>query len=218
MVQELSEELNGRLSPISFDHRHVDIIYEDHTGRGAFRPNAFLTSLLFQFGLYSLLSSVRVCLRRERELNRGQSLFLLICWDIVLHNYTFADPSAPCEKYGFTYSDKHLQDCGVSNCLHCRDHYWEEWKLGVVGVCWYYATPMDEALFFLIVVILKDSFCHWEVKLGEKLSHNVINESDWTRFIRGTKSPNEGKTEIEIQFSGPDLFLVVNWDGLLVTG
>lgn len=127
VVQELSEQLNGRLSPVSFDHWHVDIIYEDYTGRGPFRPNAFLPSLLFQLRFYSLLSSVRVSLRRECKLNRGQALFLLICWDIVLHNYTFTYPSAPREKYGFPNPDKHLQNCGVSNCLNCRDHYWEEW-------------------------------------------------------------------------------------------
>jgi hypothetical protein len=68
VVQELSQQFQGRLSEVFFLFRHVQIIYKYHTLFAHWRTkNAFPTFL--EFTINSVLSAIGTSLGRESEGN-----------------------------------------------------------------------------------------------------------------------------------------------------
>jgi|LauGreDrversion4_2_1035121.scaffolds.fasta_scaffold85563_3 hypothetical protein len=70
MVEELPEELHGRLSSVALYRRHVHIV-DENDGR-PFGPNYLAASLLLQLRLDGLLRRKGVGLRRERQWDGDQ--------------------------------------------------------------------------------------------------------------------------------------------------
>jgi hypothetical protein len=174
MVDDLSQQLNRRLSTVGLQHRHVDVINkDDHFTAGGGSNEIFF--LLHEFVLIheQVLDVLGVGLGREVEVRRHEYLGVDLDQKFI-HDDRFAHPGFPQRQHVETSVDELVDDEAELDGVGSRDQDVEERHVGVVDKFWDDVVPRLELFVLEIDEIVVD--VPFERETGEDFEDLGLDE------------------------------------------